>query len=101
MAVITKGDGEARVKSCSALSNLAIGYDNKIPMFHYPGFVEAILHVIETDQGEARTKACSIIWSFAAEMRNQVPVRINKGSKNFSLTQRSVRTVSSFYTCFH
>jgi hypothetical protein len=79
MAVITKGDGEARVKSCSALSNLAIGYDNKIPMFHYPGFVEAILHVIETDQGEARTKACSIIWSFAAEMRNQVPVRINKG----------------------
>lgn len=79
MAVITKGDGEARVKSCSALSNLAIGYDNKIPMFHYPGFVEAILHVIETDQGEARTKACSIIWSFAAEMRNQVPVRIHGG----------------------
>lgn len=74
MSVITKGDGEARVKSCSALSNLAIGYDNKIPMFHYPGFVEAILHVIETDKGEARTKACSIIWSFAAEMRNQVPV---------------------------
>ena len=74
MAVITKGNGEARVKSCSALSNLAIGYDNKIPMFHYPGFVEAILHVIETDHGEARTKACSIVWSFAAEMRNQVPV---------------------------
>mmetsp|Transcript_20039 Transcript_20039/g.28512 ORF Transcript_20039/g.28512 Transcript_20039/m.28512 type:complete len:1183 (+) Transcript_20039:210-3758(+) len=74
MAVITKGNGEARVKSCSALSNLAIGYDNKIPMFHYPGFVEGILHVIETDHGEARTKACSIVWSFAAEMRNQVPV---------------------------
>ena len=65
---------EARVKACSALSNLAIGYDNKIPMFHYPGFVESILTVIRTDKAEARTKACSILWSFAAEMKNQVPV---------------------------
>ena len=65
---------EARVKACSALSNLAIGYDNKIPMFHYPGFVESILTVIRTDNAEARTKACSILWSFAAEMKNQVPV---------------------------
>jgi hypothetical protein len=65
---------EARVKACSALSNLAIGYDNKIPMFNYPGFVDAILNVIQTDTGEARTKACSILWSFAAEMKNQVPV---------------------------
>ncbi len=65
---------EARIKACSALSNLAIGYDNKIPMFQYPGFVGAILNVINTDNGEARTKACSILWSFAAEMKNQVPV---------------------------
>ena len=65
---------EAKVKACSALSNLAIGYDNKIPMFSYPGFVDSILNVIETDRGEARTKACSILWSFAAEMKNQVPV---------------------------
>jgi len=65
---------EARVKACSALSNLAIGYENKIPMFAYPGFVDAILKVIGTDSGEARTKACSILWSFAAEMKNQVPV---------------------------
>ena len=65
---------EARVKACSALSNLAIGYDNKIPMFNYPGFVESILTVIRTDKAEARTKACSILWSFAAEMKNQVPV---------------------------
>ncbi len=65
---------EARIKACSALSNLAIGYDNKIPMFAYPGFVDAILNVIQTDTGEARTKACSILWSFAAEMKNQIPV---------------------------
>jgi hypothetical protein len=65
---------EARVKACSALSNLAIGYDNKIPMFNYPGFVECILTVVVTDKAEARTKACSILWSFAAEMKNQVPV---------------------------
>jgi len=65
---------EARIKACSALSNLAIGYENKIPMFAYPGFVDSILQVIDTDSGEARTKACSILWSFAAEMRNQVPV---------------------------
>lgn len=65
---------EARTKACSALSNLAIGYDNKIPMFNYPGFVDSILNVIQTDTGEARTKACSILWSFAAEMENQVPV---------------------------
>ena len=70
----TKPNAEARVKACSALSNLAIGYDNKIPMFNYPGFAECILGVIETDADEARTKACSILWSFAAEMKNQVPV---------------------------
>ena len=67
-------NAEARIKACSALSNLAIGYDNKVPMFEYPGFVKSILHVIDTDDGEARTKACSILWSFAAEMKNQVPV---------------------------
>ncbi|KAL3811781.1 hypothetical protein ACHAXA_004213 [Cyclostephanos tholiformis] len=65
---------EARVKACSALSNLAIGYDNKIAMFNYPGLVESILTVVMTDKAEARTKACSIFWSFAAEMKNQVPV---------------------------
>jgi len=67
-------NNEARVKAFSALSNLAIGYENKIPMFSYLGFVDAILQVIDTDVGEARTKACSILWSFAAEMKNQVPV---------------------------
>jgi len=67
-------NNDARIKACSALSNLAIGYENKIPMFNYPGFVASILQVIQTDSGEARTKACSILWSFAAEMKNQVPV---------------------------
>jgi len=67
-------NNEARIKACSALSNLAIGYENKIPMFSYPGFVDAILLVIDSDTGEARTKACSILWSFAAEMKNQIPV---------------------------
>lgn len=70
----SSANNEARIKACSALSNLAIGYENKIPMFNYPGFVQSILCVIETDFGEARTKACSILWSFAAEMKNQVPV---------------------------
>jgi hypothetical protein len=70
----SNSNNEARIKACSALSNLAIGYENKIPMFNYPGFVGSILQVIETDSGEARTKACSILWSFAAEMKNQVPV---------------------------
>lgn len=72
----SNSNSEARVKACSALSNLAIGYENKIPMFNYDGFVDAILQVIETDTGEARTKACSILWSFAAEMKNQVPVSL-------------------------
>mmetsp|Transcript_2462 Transcript_2462/g.6170 ORF Transcript_2462/g.6170 Transcript_2462/m.6170 type:complete len:1060 (+) Transcript_2462:326-3505(+) len=65
---------EARIRACSVLSNLAIGYDNKISMFIYPGFVEAILVMIRTDPGEARSKACSILWSLAAEMENQVPM---------------------------
>jgi len=65
---------EACIKACSALSNLAIGYGNKIPMFRYLGFVEAILNVIQTDTGEAHTKACSILWRFPADMNNQVPV---------------------------
>lgn len=71
---MSSSNKDARIKACSALSNLAIGYDNKIPMFHFPGFVTAILNVIQTDRGEARTKACSILWSFAAEMKNQIPV---------------------------
>jgi len=71
---MSSSNKDARIKACSALSNLAIGYDNKIPMFHFPGFVSAILNVIQTDNGEARTKACSILWSFAAEMKNQIPV---------------------------
>ena len=71
-------NNDARIKACSALSNLAIGYENKIPMFNYPGFVGSILQVIQTDSGEARTKACSILWSFAAEMKNQVPVSLPK-----------------------
>jgi len=65
---------EARIRACSVLSNLAIGYDNKMSMFIYPGFVEAILVMIRTDHGEARSKACSILWSLAAEMENQVPM---------------------------
>jgi hypothetical protein len=66
---------ETRIKAYSALSYLAIGYEHKIPMFaYYPGFVDSILQVIDTDSGEVRTKACSILWSFAAEMRNQVLV---------------------------
>ena len=35
-------NNEACIKACSALSNLAIGNNNKIPMFAYPGFVDAI-----------------------------------------------------------
>jgi hypothetical protein len=61
---------EARIKACSELSNLSIGYDNKIPNFAYPGFVDAILNVNQTELGEA----CSILWSFVAEMKNQIPV---------------------------
>ena len=60
---------EARIKACSALSNLAIGYDNKIPMFSYPGFVDAILNVIQTDTGEASNKVAErkvISLGFAA-----------------------------------
>jgi len=65
---------EACIKACSALSNLVIGNDNKIPMFRYHGFVEAILNVIQMDTGKACTKACSILWSFPAHMNNQVPM---------------------------
>ena len=68
-------NSEARINECSVLSNLAIGYENKIPMFSYPSFVDTILQVIDTDIGEARTKACATLRSFAAEVKNQVPVR--------------------------
>ena len=91
---------EARVRTCSVLSNLAIGYDNKLSMFHYPGLVEAIVRMIVKSSGgdadeeeddwadhsdssddndtnfdeEIRSKACSVIWSLAAEKENQVPM---------------------------
>ena len=69
-------NNEAQIAACSALSSLANGYENKIPMFNYPGFVSSILQVIQTDSGEARTKACSILWSFATERKNQLPVSL-------------------------
>ena len=50
-----ESNNEAQIKGCSALYNLAIGYDNKIPGFACPGLVDAILNVIQTDTGEART----------------------------------------------
>ena len=65
---------EARTRACSVLSNLAIGYNNKVSMFLYPHFIETILLIIREDKGEARSKACSILWSLAAEMENQVPM---------------------------
>ena len=65
---------EVRTKACTVLSNLAIGYDLKIPMLQYPGFVDAILHILVTEEGEIQSKASSIMWSLAAEKANQVPL---------------------------
>ena len=71
---ISKHTSDARIRACSALSNLAIGYENKVPMFRFLGLIRTVSNVIENDQGEARTKCCSILWSLAAERQNQIPM---------------------------
>ena len=56
------------------MSKLAIEFDNKIPVYVCPGFMDNILHVIDTDVWEARNKAWSILWIFTAERKNKVPI---------------------------
>jgi len=77
------GGGERRLMACSALANLTISYDNIVPLFEYPGFLDAILSVMREDMQEKdnyydqkiRSKLCGILWSLAAETKNQTSVR--------------------------
>ena len=65
---------ERRLAACTVLSNLAIGYNIKGPLFRYPGLVSQVLHLMTTESGELQSKAGSILWSLAADKRNQKPM---------------------------
>ena len=65
---------ETRLAACTVLSNLAIGYNIKGPLFRYPGLVSQVLHLMTTESGELQSKAGSILWSLAADKRNQKPM---------------------------
>jgi hypothetical protein len=55
----------ARNRAIATLLNLSIPKTNRIPVFHTPGLVQALLSTIMNDHGEAR-KGCTAILAYLA-----------------------------------
>jgi hypothetical protein len=60
-AIVRREFFEARKRALSALVYLATPKDNKLPMFHCPRLVAALVRVIEQDDGEARRSSCAVL----------------------------------------
>jgi hypothetical protein len=63
---------EARKRAVSALMNLAIPLDNKLPMFHCPRLVASLIQVIKQDDGEARRGCCAILAHLSNHKDNRL-----------------------------
>lgn len=57
---------EARSRAVAALLNLCMLKENRLPIFHSDGLMQAIISVIEDDHGEAR-QGCSGILAYLAK----------------------------------
>jgi len=56
----------ARDRAIQAIQNLSIPKENRIPVFHTPGLVQALLAIIDTDEGLAR-KGCTEILAYLSK----------------------------------
>ena len=63
---------EARKRAVSALVNLAIPKDNKLPIFHCPRLVASVILVINQDDDEARRGCCSILAHLSKSRENRL-----------------------------
>jgi hypothetical protein len=52
---------EARKRAVSSLVNLAVPKENRIPIFHSPGLVQAVTSVIVDDSFESRQGCCALV----------------------------------------
>lgn len=73
---------EARKRAVASLVNVAIPKENRIPIFHCPGLVQAVSGVIVDDNEESRQGCCALIALLCKTQDNrllmaQVPGLIN------------------------
>jgi hypothetical protein len=63
---------EARKRAVSALVNLAVPQDNKLPIFHCPRLVASLILVINQDDEEARRGCCAILAHLSKSKENRL-----------------------------
>jgi len=63
---------EARKRAVSALVNLAIPQDNKLPIFHCPRLVASLILVINQDDEEARRGCCAVLAHLSKSRENRL-----------------------------
>lgn len=63
---------EARKRAVATLVNLSIPKENRIPIFHSPGLVQAVVCVINDDREEARQGCCALIAYLCKTAENRL-----------------------------
>jgi len=63
---------EARIRAVASLLNLCIPKENRLPIFHSAGLVQAVISVIEDDHGEARQGCCGILAYLSKTNENRL-----------------------------
>jgi hypothetical protein len=63
---------EARTRAVAILLHLSINKENRLPIFHSQGLVQALLRVIADDHGEARQGCCGILAYLAKTNENRL-----------------------------
>lgn len=63
---------EARKRAVSSLVNLAMPTENRIPVFHSPGLMQAAAQVIVADEYESRHGCCTMVHSLAKTQENRI-----------------------------
>lgn len=63
---------EARKRAVASLLNLCTLKENRIPIFHSPGLLQAIVKVINDDKEESRQGCCAIVAFLAKTQENRL-----------------------------
>ena len=63
---------EARKRAVSALVNLAVPQDNKLPIFYCPRLVASLILVINQDDEEARRGCCAVLAHLSKSKENRL-----------------------------
>lgn len=63
---------EARKRAVASLVNLTVPKENRIPIFHSPGLVQAVSAVIVDDRDESRQGCCALIAYLTKTQENRL-----------------------------